>query len=59
MHEIIIPDWLKAHVKERRGTDAAHNAALENFHLSFGDVMTAAEAQGYLLVNAGGTAASA
>ena len=39
-------------------TDAAHNAALQNFYLSFGDVMTAAEAEGYLLANAGGAAAS-
>jgi nicotinamidase-related amidase len=132
MHEIIIPDWLKAHVRERRGalhafagmvpektallvvdlqrgfmdaqvahplvpeaveivptvnelarcvrktggtvvfirtvmiadanaarTDAAHNASLQNFYLSFGGVMTAGEAQGHLLANAGGNAATA
>ena len=40
-------------------TDAAHNASLQNFYLSFGDVMTAGEAQGYLLANAGGNAATA
>ena len=40
-------------------TDAAHNAALQNFYLSFGDVMTAAEAQGYLRANAEAKAASA
>lgn len=33
-------------------TDEAHNAALTNFYLSFGDVMTAAEAEGYLAANA-------
>ena len=40
-------------------TDAAHNAALMNFYLSFGDVMTAAEAEGYLRANAAAPAASA
>jgi ureidoacrylate peracid hydrolase len=40
-------------------TDAAHNASLQNFYLAFGDVMMAADAQGYLLANAGGEAASA
>ena len=40
-------------------TDAAHNASLQNFYLSFGDVMTAGEAQGYLVANAGGNAATA
>ena len=40
-------------------TDAAHNASLQNFYLSFGDVMTAAEAEGYLVANAGGNAATA
>ncbi|MFT5540497.1 MAG: hypothetical protein ACI82H_002029 [Alphaproteobacteria bacterium] len=33
-------------------TDEAHNAALQNFFLSFGDVMTAGEAEGYLTANA-------
>ena len=40
-------------------TDAAHNAALQNFYLSFGDVMTAAEAEAYLRANARAKAASA
>ncbi|MDH3240600.1 MAG: cysteine hydrolase [Alphaproteobacteria bacterium] len=40
-------------------SDAAHNAALQNFYLSFGDVMTTAEAQAYLEANAGAKAASA
>lgn len=39
-------------------TDAAHNAALQNFNLSFGDVMTAKEAAGYLMSNARGKAAA-
>lgn len=34
-------------------SDEAHNAALQNFYLSFGDVMTAAEAEGYLAAGAG------
>jgi ureidoacrylate peracid hydrolase len=33
-------------------TDAAHNAALQNFYLSFGDVMTAGEAESCLRANA-------
>ena len=40
-------------------TDAAHNASLQNFYLSFGDVMMTAEAQAYLEANAGAKAASA
>jgi ureidoacrylate peracid hydrolase len=40
-------------------TDAAHNAALQNFYLSFGDVMTAEEAQTNLRANARAKAASA
>lgn len=34
-------------------SDEAHNAALQNFYLSFGDVMTAADAEKYLKANAG------
>lgn len=34
-------------------TDEAHMAALINFYLSFGDVMTTAEAEGYIAANAG------
>jgi ureidoacrylate peracid hydrolase len=33
-------------------TDEAHNAALQNFFLSFGDVMTTEEAENYLTANA-------
>ncbi len=33
-------------------SDEAHNAALQNFYLSFGDVMTVAEVEGYLAANA-------
>ncbi len=40
-------------------TDAAHNASLLNFNLSFGDVMTAAEAEGYLRANVGAKEVSA
>jgi ureidoacrylate peracid hydrolase len=40
-------------------TDAAHNASLQNFYLSFGDVMMTAEAQAYLEANAGAKAATA
>jgi len=36
-------------------TDAAHNAALQNFYLSFGDVMTAGEAESCLRANARAT----
>lgn len=34
-------------------SDEAHNASLQGFYLSFGDVMTAAEAEAYLNANAG------
>lgn len=34
-------------------TDEAHMAALVNFYLSFGDVMTTAEAESYITANAG------
>lgn len=39
-------------------TDEAHMSALINFYLSFGDVMTTAEAEAYIAANAGGASAA-
>lgn len=50
---IMVSDGLAA------GTDEEHNAALLNFYLTFGDVMTTDEAIGYLQVNAKASAARA
>lgn len=50
---IMVSDGLAA------GTDEEHNAALLNFYLTFGDVMTTDEAIDYLQVNAKASAARA